>query len=865
MAYGIDDSPTFAPSQKAIRFNAFISYSHAADGRLAPELQRALQRFARPWNKGTALRIFRDETDLSVNPALWLSVEQALKASEYFLLLASPDAGTSKWVHREVEYWRKHRSADRLLLVLTAGEIAWQDAASDFDWEKTNALPGNLTGFFQEQPRHIDLRWVKTEEQWSLRNMRFRDAIAEIAAPLHGKSKSDLESEEVRQEGTVRRLKWSAITALACLAVAAMVAAVLAVRSARDARTQATIADQQRHRAVARMLATEAASVLDNANARMDLGTRQLHAVLLGVESLKEEPTPQGTEVVHRALSIMPTPLRTFDAYEGSSIDVSEGGRVLAATLPSGDIKVWDVATGRALLSVSEPLDSQPEIAISGDGRILARSRWRYPAKANERPRVIVTEVTTGRELANIDLPLPPLHIALSSDGAQLVMADRKRIQLFDARRATLIATLAPQRGNARTGGLSQSLKFDSTGQHVAVLGGGVVEMLATKAGDGAKTTHALAKLEDDDSRILSAVSGDGRRVAAGDATGTIQVWDTEALTEVARVEHGDSYIQEIALSTSGGWLAGVSRRGTLTVWSLPDGIMPTVMAGPPQWRSDIDPHITLTEDGDARVALSQGWGSIDSVGAGGTTLRIPIPGSSSAVAANRDGSRIAVSDAYDFARIYDTRSGEEIARVATPAEDFGGIVDSLALSGDGARLAVGGDFEIVRVFDVSTGKLLLKLSGKRGPAERKAVFALDDAGQHLAVVSPEGTLTIFPIDGTRPLTTRDLASPVGRLAFSRDREYLVLAGLDSTIRVLDATLLEERARIPYQLNVATVALTADNKRVRVGLYDGSVREGVWQPQDVIAQACSVVGRNFSQSEWPRYFPDEPFRRICEK
>ena len=95
MAYGIDDSPTFAPSQKAIRFNAFISYSHAADGRLAPELQRALQRFARPWNKGTALRIFRDETDLSVNPALWLSVEQALKASEYFLLLASPDAGTS--------------------------------------------------------------------------------------------------------------------------------------------------------------------------------------------------------------------------------------------------------------------------------------------------------------------------------------------------------------------------------------------------------------------------------------------------------------------------------------------------------------------------------------------------------------------------------------------------------------------------------------------------------------------------------------------------------------------------------------------------------------------------------------------------
>ena len=781
------------------------------------------------------------------------------------MLLASPDAGISKWVHREVEYWRKNRSADRLLLVLTAGEIAWQDAASDFDWEKTNALPRNLTGFFQEQPRHIDLRWVKTEEQWSLRNLRFRDAIAEIAAPLHGKLKSDLESEEVRQAGTVRRLKWSAITALACLAVAAMVAAVLAVRSARDARTQATIAEQQRHRAVARMLAAEAASVLDNANARIDLGTRLLHTVLLGVESLKQEPTPQGTEVVHRALSIMPTPLQTVDAYEGSSIDVSEGGRVLAATLPSGDIKVWDVASGRALLTMSEPLDSRPDIAISGDGRILARSRWNYIAKTNERPRVIVTEVATGRELANIDLPLPPLNLALSADGAQLAMADRERIQLFDARRATLIATLASQRGNARTGGFSQSLKFDSTGQHVAVLWGGVVEMLATKAGDGARTTHALAKLEND-SRILTAVSGDGRRVAAGDSTGTIRVWDTETLTEVSRVEHGDSYIQAVALSTSGGWLAGVSRRGMLTVWLLPDGTMRTVMAGPPQWRSDLHHHVTLTGDADARVAVSQNWARVDSVVAEGTTLHLPIAGVSSAVAANRDGSRIAVSEAYgDFARIYDTRRGKEVARVATLPEDFAGSVNALALSGDGSRLAVGGDLEIVRVFDVPTGRLLLKLIGKRGPADRKAVFALDDAGQRLAVVSPEGTLTMFPLDGTRALTTRDLVSPVSRLAFSRDREYLVLDGLDSTIRVLDATSLEERARIPHQLNVAAVALAADNTRVRVALYDGSVRQSVWRPRDLIVQACSVIRRNFSQSEWRRYFPDEPFRPICEK
>jgi hypothetical protein len=48
-------------------YNGFISYSHAADDRLAPALQRGLQLLAKPWNSRRALRLFRDETGLSTN------------------------------------------------------------------------------------------------------------------------------------------------------------------------------------------------------------------------------------------------------------------------------------------------------------------------------------------------------------------------------------------------------------------------------------------------------------------------------------------------------------------------------------------------------------------------------------------------------------------------------------------------------------------------------------------------------------------------------------------------------------------------------------------------------------------------------
>lgn len=44
-------------------FDGFISYSHAGDDLLAPRLQAALQRFAKPW-KRRALRLFRDGASL---------------------------------------------------------------------------------------------------------------------------------------------------------------------------------------------------------------------------------------------------------------------------------------------------------------------------------------------------------------------------------------------------------------------------------------------------------------------------------------------------------------------------------------------------------------------------------------------------------------------------------------------------------------------------------------------------------------------------------------------------------------------------------------------------------------------------------
>jgi hypothetical protein len=43
-------------------------------------------------------------------------------------------------VEREVGWWLEHRPVDRLLIVLTGGELAWDDAARDYDWKHGAAV-----------------------------------------------------------------------------------------------------------------------------------------------------------------------------------------------------------------------------------------------------------------------------------------------------------------------------------------------------------------------------------------------------------------------------------------------------------------------------------------------------------------------------------------------------------------------------------------------------------------------------------------------------------------------------------------------------------------------------------------------------
>lgn len=180
----------------AARYRAFISYSHGRDQPLAAALAHALARFARPWWKLRAMRVFVDQHGLGANPALWPTIERALSSSDWLLLLASPQAAGSPWVSKEVAWWLANRRPERIVIVQTAGHIAWQ--GNDFDWARSDALPPPLRGAFAQEPTWVDFTGAASWPRMTTHDADFRAAFLRIAAPLHGlASPEDLWSEHL--------------------------------------------------------------------------------------------------------------------------------------------------------------------------------------------------------------------------------------------------------------------------------------------------------------------------------------------------------------------------------------------------------------------------------------------------------------------------------------------------------------------------------------------------------------------------------------------------------------------------------------------------------------------------------------------
>ena len=258
------------------KYKAFISYSHDSDERLAASLQSSLSRFAKPWYRLRSMRVFRDKTSLSANPALWHSIEQALSESEYFLLLGAPSSAKSSWVQQEVQWWLRNRSAGKLLIGLTDGAVFWDEQAGDFDWGKTTAIPSCLKGAFPAEPLYADFRASKAGGKYLDADPFYRGALLDLAAPLIGRPKDDLDSEDIRLHRKAKRTAGVVGAFVGVLGVIALVSMNMAHQRQKiaESRALASVATSNlADRSLALLLSLESRRIADTVESRRSLLT----------------------------------------------------------------------------------------------------------------------------------------------------------------------------------------------------------------------------------------------------------------------------------------------------------------------------------------------------------------------------------------------------------------------------------------------------------------------------------------------------------------------------------------------------------------------------------------------------------------
>ncbi len=363
-------------------YDVFISYSRRADERLAALLQRELQRFAKPAFRRRALRVFRDDASLSANPGLWSSIEQALDTSRYLVLLASPEAATSPWVAREIEHWRATEPPDRLLLVVTDGDVAWDDGIRDFDLRRSTAIPPALAGFFAEEPRFVDLRADGQGSTLDPGDRRLAAAIADLAAPVHGRSKDDLVGEDLRQHRRLVRLTRTAAIVLTVLLVASVIGGVGAVVQRNEALTQrrrAETAAEEARKAAADSEFRRLANAASTAPTSPDAVALAIGALAAADDAGREERS--AIRPLLTALSRADLPLLRFAGQspgQGSSgerhgVDASLDGTALAFIGNDGDINVWDLTLldERVIIPGEEVGGRADQLALWPDGSRL--------------------------------------------------------------------------------------------------------------------------------------------------------------------------------------------------------------------------------------------------------------------------------------------------------------------------------------------------------------------------------------------------------------------------------------------------------------------------------------------------------------
>ncbi len=583
-----------------VTHDAFISYSHNPDAVLGPAVENALEQLAKPLLKRRACDVFLDQTSLGVDTSVWGSIVPHLEGTRWFLLLASPQSANSPWCLQEVEWWLAHHGTERLLILVTGGDIEANDERTDFDWRRTTALPKCLTGRFSQIPLWGDLRAVVRDRPPTMRDPEFRKAIVGVAATMRGIRRDELDAEDLRifrrNRKIIAAILLASIAAVGFAGVKTVNGINLNRAAAANALVQNALSEKQENPAKALLQATLAQRLSSDGAATLalveilDANRRQVRSIVPADPSsdrVTAVAINDRSNLIALARCEDPGPLakcrRTQISFQ--TIDGATPSSAAPQQVEIGLVRELEftTATGKLLLSAEDgaflidPKNSfAPAKMLVRGQRVVAATfsadevmfAAALASGSSPQTEVKLWEIGAGircsaffmRRVQPNGIAFSPTsrHLAVADDSGQIVVTDLESCARTELRMGDSTGAV----GFDPSGNMLFAVMLDGTGYRWQV---GTGPQMHAFGGEKPLVTSQ-------DWRTVSphAISADGRLVALADDL-QIRVDALASPREETVLKGFPSPVVRIRFSTDGRWLVSTHADHSVLLWRLAD------------------------------------------------------------------------------------------------------------------------------------------------------------------------------------------------------------------------------------------------------------------------------------------------------